>query len=147
MSSVLAPTRKGNSSWLGNCWPEDRGVEGTLWVSSLGHSSPFLLDCGTAPSPLSTVNSFVLPETIPGVVHQQCQRGNPAYNNNAAPRHINISISYLFLLCNYSCFVILAAYGRLEIMCSWTIMVDLTTWRHIVNEIRWKSHKPSELHI
>lgn len=128
MSSGLAATRKGNSSWLGNCWHEHRGVEGRLWVSSLAHSSPFLLHCGTAPSTLSTINSLMLPETIPGGVHQQCERGNPAYNNNAAPRHANIPFNteiikifpFLsdFFLGNSSCFAILAACGRLDIMCS-----------------------------
>lgn len=158
MSSGLASTRKGNSSRLGNYWHEHRDVEGRLWVSSLAQSSPFLLDHGTAPSTLSTINSFMLPGTTPGVVRQECEQGNPAYNNNAGPGHINnifnskvIQIfpflSYLFILGNYSCFAILAAYGRLDILFSWALMVDLTIWRHNDNEIRWKSHKPSELHI
>lgn len=71
----------------------------------------------------------MLPETIPRVIHQQWEMGNPTYSNNAAPSHINnifsteiIKIfpflSYLFIRGNYSFFAILVEYGRLDIMCS-----------------------------
>lgn len=61
-------------------------------------------------------------------------------NNNAGQRYIkNIFnnevikifpvLSYLFILGNYSCFVILAAYGRLDILYSLTFPLDLTVWR------------------